>query len=784
MKKIYRMFALAALAALAAAAAGCKNDNLDTDQYSNTGVRLVSYGPNPVMRGGALTFIGSNLDRIVSVEVPGVDPISEIEVVSKGLRSEIRVVLPVEGPEPGNVVLISGDGKKFTTRTELEYTEPIVLESFTTVRTPAYPGDELVLKGDYMDLVRSVIFEGGEAVNVENIDRHEARAVIPSSAYTGKIILSDEGEIANLIYSEKELQIGDPTVSGIKAAGAWKKGVEVTITGEHLDMVEFVDFGDIRIDTEDLAYSENRKSLITELPAEVGSCSVNAVSYAGKTFKAGDIVTVVPTDVKAPADAVKAGTEIEITGKDLDLVTSVSFPGADAGTFEVNGDGTVLTVTVPMKAAAGDITLTLDNGDSVTAAYTLVKATLTGINVPEGTVTAGQSFSVTGTDLDLIASAALGGKAVEIAVSDDGGGATVTTDSGSVTGKLVLTQYNGETIESEAEVTIVYDSYIVVTSMPAEAHIGELVTLTGSNFLMIENIHIGDAKVISYGKRSDSELSFVMPFNKVGTYPVHFDLLNGSRETCPQSIGVLLEQTFTTIWAGSFAAGNWGGNQDLAWGGYDWSSVKAGQTLRFTLEQDASQPWWQLALRHGDSWGELTEKVFVEMTEGQTVVDVVLTQTNLEDLAANGGLVITGCNYTLSKIELIGEVSQEVTVWSGSEYTGADYNNNLTLGGEDDWVNAGLKVGDTIRIYFTAESDTDWQIQLFDGHWGGMNMLFPDQDAKNQFNAANSPTAISDGYISFKVTDEILAVLTSHQGWGNAIICQGKGITFTEITFI
>ena len=37
-----------------------------------------------------------------------------------------------------------------------------------------------------------------------------------------------------------------------------------------------------------------------------------------------------------------------------------------------------------------------------------------------------------------------------------------------------------------------------------------------------------------------------------------------------------------TIWKGSFAAGSWGGNQDLAWGGFDWSTVKAGQKLIFT----------------------------------------------------------------------------------------------------------------------------------------------------------------------------------------------------------
>ena len=55
----------------------------------------------------------------------------------------------------------------------------------------------------------------------------------------------------------------------------------------------------------------------------------------------------------------------------------------------------------------------------------------------------------------------------------------------------------------------------------------------------------------------------------------------------------------------------------------------------------------------GDGWGELPEKVFEEMTAGQTRVEVVMTQTNLDDLIANGGMVITGCNFTLTEVAVL-----------------------------------------------------------------------------------------------------------------------------------
>ena len=138
----------------------------------------------------------------------------------------------------------------------------------------------------------------------------------------------------------------------------------------------------------------------------------------------------------------------------------------------------------------------------------------------------------------------------------------------------------------------------------------------------------------------------------------------------------------------------------------------------------------------------------------------------------------------VTKISLIQYGATETMVWEGSEYTGDNYDVNLTLGGEDDWVNAGLSEGQTIRLYFTTTDATGWQIQVFDGHWSAMSELGLDGNDHNQFNATNSPDAASKGYVEFEATPAIFAKLTSHQGWGNAIILQGKLVTFTKIAFI
>lgn len=55
-------------------------EELSTDQYGNE-IKLNSFGPCPVLRGGVLKFLGSNLDQITEVDLPGADPITAIDII-------------------------------------------------------------------------------------------------------------------------------------------------------------------------------------------------------------------------------------------------------------------------------------------------------------------------------------------------------------------------------------------------------------------------------------------------------------------------------------------------------------------------------------------------------------------------------------------------------------------------------------------------------------------------------------------------------------------------------
>ena len=87
MKNIFKHSLLAAAVLALASLTGCVKNKLDTDQYSGT-VALAAIAPNPVMRGGELRIIGSNLETVTEVRFAGDVTVTDITTVTAGPRSE------------------------------------------------------------------------------------------------------------------------------------------------------------------------------------------------------------------------------------------------------------------------------------------------------------------------------------------------------------------------------------------------------------------------------------------------------------------------------------------------------------------------------------------------------------------------------------------------------------------------------------------------------------------------------------------------------------------------
>ena len=152
MKNFKNIITLLAVALMGLSLTACSKDNLDTNQYQG-GVALNVYGPSPVMRGGQLRFLGSNLDQVREVLIPEGISITNIDVVKSGVPSEIRVTIPKDGPIPGKVVLITKTDERITTKTDLNYIEGIEI---TNIPVSAMPGDVIKIEGDYLNLIQSL----------------------------------------------------------------------------------------------------------------------------------------------------------------------------------------------------------------------------------------------------------------------------------------------------------------------------------------------------------------------------------------------------------------------------------------------------------------------------------------------------------------------------------------------------------------------------------------------------------------------------------------------------
>ena len=64
-------------------------------------------------------FYGSNLDQVKQVLIPGMDPVTNFEILKAGIPSEIVVLLDKEKPQPGKLTLTTNTDEKMETLTDL-----------------------------------------------------------------------------------------------------------------------------------------------------------------------------------------------------------------------------------------------------------------------------------------------------------------------------------------------------------------------------------------------------------------------------------------------------------------------------------------------------------------------------------------------------------------------------------------------------------------------------------------------------------------------------------------
>ena len=476
----------------------CDNgDNEDTNQYKG-GINLNVFGPSPVARGGELRFLGSGMDKVTAVILPGSDEITDIKVISS---TEIRITVP-QTAQPGLVVLKTPKGE-ITTKTPLTFTEPISIESISPVTLKA--GGTLTIKGEYLNLIKEVIFADNVIVTeFVSQSRNEIKVIVPIEAAPGKVIVSDGEEIPNWIYSEEVLAVTQPVITSI-APNPLKAGQSLTIIGTDFDLVEKVILpGNAEIDVKDVA-----TKIVVETSSNIQEGKVVLVAKSGVRVESAELVLVKPEITSLASTTVKNNGILKITGKNLDLVSEVTFQDATANEF-ISQSTTLLELNIPASATDGIFTLKTASMTEVEGkALTFMKPEVTKFSV--SAIKAKENLVITGKNMDLVSVVAFGTVNGTI-VSKSDASLTVTVPVGAASGALTLTTLNGTQVETTQKITINV-TLPVITSIKS-AGPGKLITIEGTELNLLKTIYLQDKqgqytiKVTDYGMKSDTKVEF------------------------------------------------------------------------------------------------------------------------------------------------------------------------------------------------------------------------------------------------------------------------------------
>jgi hypothetical protein len=632
-------------------------DDLNTDQYGND-ISVNAFGPCPVLRGGTLYFYGTNLDQITEIDIPGADPITAITVITSGTHSEISIQVPAEKCDTGLVSLVTAKGGTLKTVTPITYREDITFDKFYVGQEgnlTGNVGDIVTIKGDYLNLMHGVIFTEKDTVKEDAFvahDRYTIQVKIPAGARTGVLKLTDLANTPTEIETKDALVINLPTVTQISPT-TLKAGKTITITGTSLDQITSIKLEGITVDASSFL-SQNATTITFALPDKATDGEVTLVTKSGVDISAGSITTIVPTELLAAPNPVKNGADVTITGKDLDLVTGISFPNAD-GTIKTASE-TKIVAAVPEVAQNGNITLKLANGKTVIVAYKLVAPTVTGFT--PSTITAGNKLLIRGTDLDLVKSIEFPGeKGITVSdfIAQSATSIGVTVPEASQGSGIILNLKNGETV-SISGLTINASSNPSITA-DVKGTIGEYVTVEGKNFNNVESVYIGETKVTKFTSRTNTSMTFQIPSTvAAGTYDLIMYGYDNAKYTVGKLTAVPAEvdiSTFVKLMNGSAItypmALTWDdtGRFTIPYSTLTNYGIKAGSKMNFykvktsTGQVQINDGWWT-AYSYLTDWNGTED-----------VLTLTFDAALIAKLESTGSLVIQGGLPNVTKITII-----------------------------------------------------------------------------------------------------------------------------------
>lgn len=756
----------------------------------NSAPLLQSFGPSPALRGGELRFIGLNLTEVTAVIFPGLTGGTvEVTDIKKVNDREIRVTIPQEAGV-GILSLKTKQGE-IKTLTPLTYSEPISISKVTPLKVKA--GETITIEGDYLNLIKRVIFYESVAVEADDFlpgqTRKKLQLVVPAEAKSGKIILSNAEEIPIELYSNEVVEVVLPSVPAPADLTGKKPGDVMEIAGSDFDLVVslFMPNGD-ELPFEVVSMGAGEAIRFT-LPDNMTDGVVTVVPASGVAVAIANIGMALPANVIAtPASGLRAGNLITLEGLNMELITSITFPGVAVAVAPESRSATKVTVTMPDATISGNLLLNTGSGASVEVGIVTLKPAFTSYE--NGAVSLGGNVVITGENLDLVSKVVFTGGG-EVAIS---GGLparlVVSMPTMNVeTGVITLYMANGESVELPS-LTIEAPKFAYFPVLPGEedepSKGGTVMTMGIANGDMLTDVLV-DGTAVQY-IRNQNRLYFEIPQLANANSKVTLISSNGqitySIAFIPATdVEIVIFNTLTDL-------GNWSDPRVFITASEFNRDIPADAKMKIYFAQKAA--WGQVQFNDGN-WSN--DGIFfpelggayltTDNAGGKDVKEIELTLTPelVQRFREKGGIVLQGSDWIISKVSIKYQIPLEKAVWTGPVKITWSEGGRVVIPAS---TFASVKAGAKMRFYFDQITDVWAQAQINNGSWGGLifseigsNTLIPTDVYGWTF-----ASRIFEVKLTRAILDEIeakkAAVDADYPGAG--LIIQGSDLIFTKVT--
>lgn len=322
-------------------------------------ISIASFSPATVKAGDELTITGDYLNLVGEVILTDRVSVLKANFTSQS-RTQIKLTVPAAA-QTGKIAV--SDAKE----------DPIIVYSTTslTVKLPAFTsvtpnpvkaGTALTIAGTDLDLVKSIILGGNKTITTfTSQSATEIVLTVPADTKDGKVTMIPASGVK--VTTADDLVMVVPTVSVTPVT--LKNGQDITVTGTNLDLIDKVIFGGNKQGT--IKVGGTPTQILVTVPNDAITGVVKFITKALKEVTGPTITMINPVLVSFTPTSAKPGTDITISGTDLDLVVDVVFTGNIKGAIGTRSE-TQMLVTIPVGAKTGKITLVAKNGTTVQSA--------------------------------------------------------------------------------------------------------------------------------------------------------------------------------------------------------------------------------------------------------------------------------------------------------------------------------------------------------------------------------------------------------------------------------